>query len=390
MTDSDAFDITRTEHEQRVAAARARLAEKDLAGLLMFSQESHYYLFGYDGTGYVFFQAALLTTEAGPSTLLCRRPDVAQARDTSIIDEIEVWLNAEGANPAYDLAAIVDRRGLRGTRVGIELDGYGLTAANYQRVAQALEGVCELVDASDVVRGLRLIKSPSELARTRRAGQLADAAVQAIFAAAEPGVLETSLTAAGYRAILEGGGDPAPADPLVNSGERAVYGRSVSGPRHLCEPDQILVELAGTYRRYNCCIERTIVIGEPSRAQSEQHAVVREALEGVLDAFVPGEPLGRVDEVHRRILDAAGYAEQRYAACGYSLGATYRPSWMDVPPMIYSGNPLEMRPGMVFFPHVMLGDKSTGIAVGLGNTVVVTDTGADSLSELPFDLMVKG
>ena len=176
----------------------------------------------------------------------------------------------------------------------------------------------------------------------------------------------------------------------MNSGERAVYGRSVSGPRHLCEPDQILVELAGTYRRYNCCIERTIVIGEPSRAQSEQHAVVREALEGVLDAFVPGEPLGRVDEVHRRILDAAGYAEQRYAACGYSLGATYRPSWMDVPPMIYSGNPLEMRPGMVFFPHVMLGDKSTGIAVGLGNTVVVTDTGADSLSELPFDLMVKG
>ena len=390
MSESSPFDITRAEHEQRLAGARAALAEKDLAALLVFSQESHYYLFGYDGTGYVFFQAAVLTTEATPTTLLCRRPDVAQARDTSIIDDVRVWLNAEGANPADNLAAILAEKGLRGTRVGIELDGYGLTAANYLRVADALDGFCELVDASEVVRELRLVKSPAEIACTRRAGQLADAAVRAICEAARPGVLETALTAAGYRAILEGGGDPAPADPLVNSGPRAVYGRSVSGPRHLCAQDQLLVELAGTYRRYNCCIERTIVIGEPSAAQREQHAVVREAMEAVLEAFVPGEPLGRVDDVHRRILDAAGFAEERYAACGYSLGATYRPSWMDVPPMIYSGNPLAMRPGMVFFPHVMLGDKRSGIAVGLGNTVVVTETGAESLSGLPLDLMVKG
>ena len=372
-----------------MAAARNKLAQKDLAALLVFSQESHYYLFGYDSTGYVFFQAAVLPTEDAPATLLCRRPDVAQARGTSIIDDIRVWLNAQDANPANDLATIMAEKGLRGTRVGIELDGYGLTAANYQRVVQALDGFCELVDASEVVRGLRLVKSPVEIARTRRAGELADAAVVAIFEAAEPGAFDSSLTAAGYRAILEDGGDPAPGDPLVNSGERAVYGRSVSGPRRLSEQDQILVELAGTYRRYNCCIERTIVLGEPPKAQREQHAVVREAIAAVLEAFAPGEPLGRVDEVHRRVLDAAGYADQRYAACGYSLGATYRPSWMDVPPMIYSGNPLEMRPGMVFFPHVMLGDERTGIAVGLGNTVVVTQTGAQSLTRLPLDLMVK-
>ena len=105
-------------------------------------------------------------------------------------------------------------------------------------------------------------------------------------------------------------------------------------------------------------------------------------------SFKPGDPLGNVDDVHRRMLDAAGYSEERFAACGYSLGATFKPSWMDVPPMIYSGNTLEMRPGMVFFPHVMLGDKRTGIAVGLGNTVVVTDTGAESLSRLPLDLMM--
>ena len=89
------------------------------------------------------------------------------------------------------------------------------------------------------------------------------------------------------------------------------------------------------------------------------------------------------------MLDKAGYTDERFAACGYSLGATYRPSWMDVPPMIYSGNPLIMRPGMVFFPHVMLGDSRTGLAVGLGNTIVVTETGSRSLSKLSLDLLLK-
>ena len=355
--------------------------------MLLFSQESDYYLFGYDSTGYVFFQVAVLTADESPTTLICRRPDVAQARDTSNIEDIRVWLNAPDANPALDLKAVLEEKNLSGSEVGIELDTYGLTGANYCLVADALKDFCTLTDASDLVRSMRLTKSPSEFSCTRTAGELADAALKAILDTARPGVLDSNLTAAAYSAILAGGGDSAPADPLINSGSRAVYGRSVAGPRELSERDQILVELAATYQRYNCCIERTIIVGEPEPAHVEQYKVVRATTEAVLEAFIPGEPLGRVDEVHRKMLDAAGYVEERFAACGYSLGATYRPSWMDVPPMIYTGNDLEMRPGMVFFPHVMLGDKRTGRAVGLGNTVVVTDKGAESLTVLPLDLL---
>ena len=377
-----------TEYRQRVTRARTELNQRGLSALLLFSQESDYYLFGHDSTGYVFFQVVVFTAEDAPTTLICRRPDVAQARDTSNIEDIRVWLNAPDANPALNLKAVLEEKGAKGTEVGIELDTYGLTGANYRLVADALDGFCKLVDASDIVRGMRLVKSPGELEYTRKAATLADAAVTAIVEQARPGVLDSHLTAAGFTAILHGGGDPAPADPLINSGRRAVYGRSVAGPRELSESDQILVELAATYRRYNCCIERTIIVGTPEPAHIDQYEVVRATTEAVLEAFIPGEPLGRVDEVHRKLLDKASYAEERFAACGYSLGATYRPSWMDVPPMIYTGNELEMRPGMVFFPHVMLGDKQTGRAVGLGNTVVVTEDGAQSLSALPLDLLV--
>lgn len=384
---SDVRPFPDTEYDSRLAAARHAMAARGLDALIVFAQESLYYLFGYDGGGYVFFQCAVLHADARPTTLLCRRPDVAQARDTARIEEIRVWLNAEAANPARDLLAILKDVGLEGRRVGIETDSYSLTGFNCRAVFEAAEGVVDLVEASGIVRGLRVVKSPAELDLMRRAAGLADAAVTAIAETARPGVLDSALTAAAVTAMLQGGGDMPPAGPLVNSGSRAVYGRGVGGSHGLGDSDLVMVELAGTYRRYNACIERCVPVGRVSDAQTDMHALVRDTLEEMLAAFRPGEPLGRVDEVHRARLDAAGYADVRYAACGYSLGATYRPSWMDVPPMIYAGNPLELRPGMVFFPHVMLGDTRTGLAMGIGETVVVTDGAPDVLSRLSRDLV---
>ncbi len=375
------------EYDARLAAARREMAARGLDALIVFAQESLYYLFGYDGGGYVFFQCAVLHAEDRPTTLLCRRPDIAQARDISRIEEVRVWLNAEGANPARDLLGLLKDEGLEGRRVGIETDSYSLTGFNCRAVYEAAEGVVDLVEASAVVRGLRVVKSPAELDLMRRAAGLADAAVTAIAETAAPGVLDSALTAAAVTAMLTGGGDMPPAGPLVNSGSRAVYGRGVGGSHGLGDSDLVMVELAGTCRRYNACIERCVAVGPVSDAQGEMHALVRDTLEEMLEAFRPGEPLGRVDEIHRARLDAAGYAEVRYAACGYSLGATYRPSWMDVPPMIYAGNPLKLRPGMVFFPHVMLGDTRSGRAMGLGETVVVTEHGPEVLSRLSRDLV---
>lgn len=389
MTDAIVAAFDEDEYARRRAACRRAMDDRGLDALLIFAQESQYYLFGYDGGGYVFFQCTVLTARAGPSTLLCRRPDVAQARDTSSIENIRVWLNAEDADPAAELRDIVADMGLAGRRIGVEMDNYGLTGASWEAVRTRVGAIAELEDASDIVRRLRLVKSPAELEHIRQAGRLADAAVTAVADAAAPGVLDAELAAASLRAMLAGGGDVPPAGPLVNSGRRAIYGRGVGGPRRLDDDDQIMIELAASYRRYCCCIERPVVIGQPSPAQQAMFEVVKETMAAMLAAFAPGDPLGAVDAAHRRTLDAAGYGAHRYAACGYSLGATFRPSWMDVPPMIYEGNPLVMEPGMVFFPHAMLGDSDSGLAFGLGDTVVITETGYESFSRLPLDWILK-
>jgi Xaa-Pro dipeptidase len=380
--------FSREEHEQRILRARRALVNEKLAALIIFAPESQFYLTGYDSVGYLFFQCAVLTADEAPVTLLTRRPDLQQARETSIIADIRIWYNAVDADPANDLKAILEEKGLAGERVGVELDNYGLTGANWERVRQTIGDWCHLVDASHIIRDLRVVKSAAEITYVRRAAELGDAALLAMYDRIAPAVLESEIAAAGLAAILNGGGDPPPAGPLVNSGKRALYGRSVCGPQQLQNQDQVTVEFASSFHRYNACLMRTIVLGEMPQAQRRMFDITRDAIFSMTEAARPGNPIGVIDDAHRRAFDSAGFQVHRYSACGYSLGATYRPSWMDVPPMIFSGNPRIIEPGMILFLHAILADTERNLAMSVGYTVLVGRGGCEVLSKLPIEVMV--
>ena len=87
-------------------------------------------------------------------------------------------------------------------------------------------------------------------------------------------------------------------------------------------------------------------------------------------------------------VDSAGYRAHRLNACGYSLGATYAPNWMDWP-MFFHGNPFEVAAGMVFFVHICIFDSEAGLAMTSGQTLEVTAEGCASLSRAPLDLVVR-
>ena len=106
----------------RRKAAAEGLADSGLDGLLMFRQESMYYLTGYDTFGYVFFQCLYMGADGETLTLLTRTPDVRQAEHTSMIPDVRVWYDAEGVDPAEDLKGILEEHGCGGERLGIETD----------------------------------------------------------------------------------------------------------------------------------------------------------------------------------------------------------------------------------------------------------------------------
>jgi Xaa-Pro dipeptidase len=371
----------------RREAASGELARRGLDGLLVFRQESMYYLTGYDTFGYVFFQCLYMGAGGDTITLLTRTPDVRQAEHTSVIEDIRVWFDAEGADPAMDLKEILEEHGCAGKRLGIETDAYGLTGYNLKRVEAALDGFCELIEASDLVTALRAVKSPAEIEYVREAARLADLGLDRAVEKAAPGVFEGDVLAALQGAIFEGGGDFPANEVIIGSGPRALLFRSAAGMRRMDPVDQLSLEWAGSFRHYHAAMMRTLAVGEASAYQRHLFSSVREALEEMTEALAPGRPVGEVDEAHRRVLDAAGLEEHRFAACGYSLGTTFSPNWMDWP-MLFSGNPVLAEPGMVFFLHCIVADSERGVAMSLGHTCLVTEGGRNVLSAQPLDLIV--
>ncbi len=158
-----AIHFSDKELSDRRNAVAGELVDRGLDGVLMFRQESMYYLTGYDTFGYVFFQCLYMGADGETMTLLTRMPDLRQAKFTSVIKDIRVWYDVEGANPAEDLKKILDEHGCRGKRLGIETNAYGLTGFNLKLVEGALDGFCELVEASDIVTRERAVKSPAEI-----------------------------------------------------------------------------------------------------------------------------------------------------------------------------------------------------------------------------------
>jgi Xaa-Pro dipeptidase len=117
------------------------------------------------------------------------------------------------------------------------------------------------------------------------------------------------------------------------------------------------------------------------------HKAAQDALLACEAALKPGRTVGDVFEAHAATLDTAGLSRFRLNACGYSLGTTFAPNWMDWP-MIYKSNPVVLAPGMVFFLHMIIFDDDSGLAMTLGRTSLVTAQGADVLSKAELALVI--
>ncbi|APF38255.1 aminopeptidase P family protein [Chelatococcus daeguensis] len=381
-----ALHFSPAEFARRKESLLAAMEREKLDGLLLFQQESMYWLTGYDTFGFCFFQS-LLVTAGGDIVLLTRSADLRQAELTSNIEDIRIWRDGRDADPAGELGAIAAEKGLAGKRIGVEYESYGLVAANGRRLDAAFDGLAQLTDASLVVTRLRAVKSQEELAYVRRAAVLADEADRAAIALTRAGADEGEILAAQHAAIFRGGGDYPANEFIIGSGREALLCRYKSGRRVLDPRDQLTLEFAGVYRHYHVAAMRTLVIGDPRPEHLTYHRAAQEALLACEAAMRPGKTAGDVFTAHAKALDAAGLAGHRLNACGYSLGAKFTPSWMDWP-MFYEDNDWPLVPGMVMFAHMILMDSQSGTAMCLGRTYLVTEGAPDALNLPSLDLVL--
>ena len=381
-----AIHFTKEEFEGRKSKVIAKLKEENLDGLLMFRQESMYWLTGYDTFGYVYFQSLILTSR-GDLVLLTRAPDLRQAQNTSVIKDIRIWVDKDKSNPAQELKNILSELNLEKANLGIEYEAYGLTGRNAIKLNEVLKNFAKLCDKSELISYLRAIKSPTEIVYVKKAAELTDNAMKAAWKYTRAGQNESKILAEMQGAIFNGGGDYPANEFIIGSGKNALLCRYQSEKRNLDKVDQLSIEWAGTYKHYHSAMFRTILIGKANDKQKKMYSACVEALNACEKKLKPGIKAGEVFDVHAEVFDRLGYKESRMNACGYSMGSTFAPNWMDWP-MLYTDNPYVIQPGNVFFMHMILMDSVNELAMNLGETYLVTENGNERLGKQKLDLVV--
>ena len=378
--------FSKEEFSSRKLKVLKKMEEQNIDALLMFRQESMYWLTGYDTFGYVFFQTLVLDRK-GNIILLTRAPDLRQAQNTSNIEDIRIWIDKDGSNPTDDLKNILNELNLKGKNLGIEYEAYGLTGRNTLRLNKSLENYCKIEDKSNLITNLRVVKSAEEIFYVRKAAELADKALEEVWKHAKVGASESTILAKMNSIIFEGGGDYPANEFIIGSGKNALLCRYQSEKQILKNPDQLTIEWAGTYRHYHSAMFRTIPIGKANPKHYKMHEACVEALKNCEKKLKPGNKIGEVFDVHAKTFDDLGYNKARMNACGYSLGTTFSPNWMDWP-MIYKNNPYIIQPGNVFFMHMILMDSESELAMNLGETYLVTKNGIERLGKQKLDLVI--
>lgn len=372
-------------YDDRLRRVRARMTAQGLDGLLVSMPDVVHWLTGVSSVGYLWPQMLVIdSSDAEPEyiTRTTEEPGVhmlswlrsPRVYDIATEDSIEV------------MADSVRKRGLDKATVGIELGAFTLLPGNWDRLRALLPDV-RWVDATNLVPEERLIKSPAEIAYQTQAAEMADYAMEQVFAAIRPGVSETELAGIASRALGEAGSEYAAIPPMVVSGERSAMVHGMASRRTLSRGDVVCVEFAGVVHRYHAVLMRTAVVGQPTPRVQEVADCVERATEAAIAASGPGAPAPAPDDACNAILGELDLVRRRCHRIGYSLGVAYPPGWLE-PMTLVEGDNHILAPGMSFTvePNLHLPDE--GFGMKMGDTVLCTESGARSLSRLPHTLHI--
>ena len=192
-----------SELNQRIAALRASMQATGLDGLIISVPENIYYLTGLDHWG--FFACHLLIVPAeGELALICRNMERITVENQ--VSNAEFFGHADTEEISDYAIRVLQDRGLKGARIGIEKRSLFLTPRIYEQIISGASS-CDWQDGSGLVDDLRLVKSPLEQEFTRKAAKAADAGTLAAIEAIHDGVSDYQVSAACHAAMIEAGSE---------------------------------------------------------------------------------------------------------------------------------------------------------------------------------------
>jgi Xaa-Pro dipeptidase len=272
--------------------------------------------------------------------------------------------------------------GLDGKRIGVE--PRQLRLLEFRHVKESAPEA-DYPDASDVLAGLRLRKDKSEVEAMRRAVKIAQDALEATIPSFKIEMTERALAAELVMQLLRHGSDPEiPFAPIVSAGPNAANPHASPSERKLRAGDLLVVDWGAAYEGYISDLTRTFAVGEVEEEYRKIHRIVQEANAAGRAAARPGVPCANVDHAAREVIEKSGYGEYFTHRTGHGIGMEGHED-----PYMRGDNMQLLEPGMAFTvePGIYLPNRN---GVRIEDNVVITETGAEVLSDMPREIRIVG
>ena len=386
------FDVP--EYQARIARVKQAMQQRGLEVLIAADPANMNYLTGYDGWSFYTPQVVVVLLDADQPLWIGRGQDANGARVTTFLDEANIlpypdfYVQAYPKHPMDFVADVLKARGQDTRVIGVELDAYYYSAMAHQSLKDGLPDAT-FRDANLLVNWVRAVKSPSEIAYMRQAGEIMTRLMHKAIEVIEPGVRQCDAVAAIYAAQVSGteafGGDYPSIVPMLPTG----VGTSTPHLTWTDEPfkrgEATILELAGCRKRYHAPLARTLFLGKPPEKLLHAAEVAVEGLNAALDKVKPGAVCEEIENAWRQTIAKYGFVKE--SRIGYSMGLNYPPDWGEHTMSLRPGDKSIIEPNMTF--HMIPGLWMDDWGLEISESFIVTDTGYERLARVPQRLFIK-
>lgn len=316
----------------------------------------------------------LAVSAHGDSELICPSLTVNQAKRAGI-QTIHGWRDAE--NPLVLFEDLAERWNLTS----------GILAVDNMMPAKMLLDMQQTLPAALFRPGQAILaeltskKTAEELDLMRKAGAIADNALQAALDAIKPGVTEVEVKNVLYKSMEAGGG--APTFAIVAAGPMGAEPHHGSDSTVMREGDVIILDFGCDYCGYQSDITRTVCCGKASEEAHRVYGIVLQAHHAGRRAVRPGVPCQEIDRAARAVIERAGYGEFFFHRLGHGIGMQVHEE-----PYIVEGNLAPLQVGNCFSiePGIYLAGK---FGIRIENIVACGEDGEISLNVDPSPTLLE-